>query len=433
MARDAALIRTVRRYVDTPPPALDGPDAAMLAYLGGFFSGEGCFGLTGLQPRAVIKLRRDDRSILEVFAARFGLGLVRDRPAYSGDNPSVTWTIGAPRELATAICLFDAAQLRGRKRREFEVWRQAAHERASARLARRPWDRAHVEDVAARLRALRPYRHPADVGSAVRAKAEHDARSAYADILRAFAAEMPGVAPTCTAYARAREEHPEWPTRNTITLAFGSWGAALRAAGLVQLSAQPRGPSKSSATRRSDGRPIAGTIPCMGRSTAELGPRSALEAQEFQPDLCWLLSRASYTLTTELTAAFEQLGLSPRAHCVLASAMTGDHTQTEIAKMVGLDKTTMVVTLDELEAAGLAERRPSPQDRRARVIAVTAAGKRKVREAQEIADDVRADVLSVLPEREREVFLEALTRLVSERLAEPVVCSQPIRRRAPRA
>jgi MarR family transcriptional regulator, transcriptional regulator for hemolysin len=171
----------------------------------------------------------------------------------------------------------------------------------------------------------------------------------------------------------------------------------------------------------------------MGRSTAELAPPPAPESQPLNADLCWLLSRASYTLTTELTAAFERLGLSPRAHCVLASAMTGDHTQTEIAKMVGLDKTTMVVTLDELEAAGLAERRPSPQDRRARVIAVTAAGKRKVREAQEIADRVRADVLSVLPEREREVFLEALTRLVSERLAKPVVCSQPIRRRAPRS
>jgi MarR family transcriptional regulator for hemolysin len=171
----------------------------------------------------------------------------------------------------------------------------------------------------------------------------------------------------------------------------------------------------------------------MGRSTAELAPPPALESEDFKPDLCWLLARASYTLTTELTAAFEGLGLSPRAHCVLAAAMSADRTQTEIARVVGLDKTTMVVTLDELEAAGLAERRPSPEDRRARVIAVTAAGKRKVREAQQIADRVRADVLSVLPERDRKVFLDALTRLVSDRLAEPVVCSQPVRRRAPRA
>src|SRR3954463_13738048 len=85
-------------------------------------------------------------------------------------------------------------------------------------------------------------------------------------------------------------------------------------------------------------------------------------------NLCWLLSRASYTLTTELTAALEDLGISPRAHAVLAAAGTGAYTQTELARAGGLDKTTMVVTLDELEAAGVAERRPSPTDRRARVV-----------------------------------------------------------------
>jgi MarR family transcriptional regulator, transcriptional regulator for hemolysin len=168
----------------------------------------------------------------------------------------------------------------------------------------------------------------------------------------------------------------------------------------------------------------------MGRS-AEMVPH-APETQEFSPDLCWLLSRASYTLTTELTAGLESIGVSPRAHCVLTAAMTGDHTQTELARMVGLDKTTMVVTLDELEAAGLAERRPSSEDRRARVIAVTKAGKRKVDEAEAIADRIRADVLSVLPEDERGVFLDALTRLVGGRLAQPVACSQTVRRRAPR-
>jgi hypothetical protein len=39
----------------------------------------------------------------------------------------------------------------------------------------------------------------------------------------------------------------------------------------------------------------------------------------------------------------------------------------------------------------------------------------------------------VLPARDRKVFLDALTRLVTERLSEPVACSQPVRRRAPRS
>jgi MarR family transcriptional regulator for hemolysin len=145
-------------------------------------------------------------------------------------------------------------------------------------------------------------------------------------------------------------------------------------------------------------------------------------------DLCWLLSRASHGLMTEFTAALEELGISPREHSVLVTAMTGDFTQTEIARMVGLDKTTMVVTVDELEMAGLAERRPSPTDRRARVIVVTDEGARYVREADKLLDQVRNDVLGVLEPDEREVFLRALGTLACGRLADPAACSQPVRR-----
>ena len=158
----------------------------------------------------------------------------------------------------------------------------------------------------------------------------------------------------------------------------------------------------------------------------------AASTQPLSTNLSWMLSHASYTLTTELTAALEQLGISPRAHCVLSAAATGEHTQTELAQMIGLDKTTLLVTLDELEAAGLAERRPSEKDRRVRVIAVTKAGESKLAEAEKIADRVQADVLEVLSPDERKVFVDALGRLVSDRLAKPVVCAHPVRRRAPR-
>ena len=172
----------------------------------------------------------------------------------------------------------------------------------------------------------------------------------------------------------------------------------------------------------------------MGQSVqlAPPPPPPPAEGEPIRGDLCWLLSRASYILTVEMTAALENLGVSPRAHCVLSAAMSGDHTQTELARMIGLDKTTMVVTLDELESAGLAERKPSKTDRRARVIGVTKAGERKVREAAAIANGIRADVLDVLPAEDREVFIASLTKLVSERLNEPVQCGQPVRRRAPR-
>jgi DNA-binding MarR family transcriptional regulator len=157
-----------------------------------------------------------------------------------------------------------------------------------------------------------------------------------------------------------------------------------------------------------------------------------VSAPPLSANLCWLLSTAAHSLTTEMTRAMEGLGVSPRGFSVLTTALSGAYTQTELARMIGLDKTTMVVTLDELEAAGLAERRPAPADRRARVIAVTEAGERRVREAEEIAARTNEDVLGVLDPDEREAFLGALMRLVGERLSEPVACVKPVRRRAPR-
>jgi MarR family transcriptional regulator, transcriptional regulator for hemolysin len=150
-------------------------------------------------------------------------------------------------------------------------------------------------------------------------------------------------------------------------------------------------------------------------------------------NLGWLLARASHSLATELTAALAELGVSPRAHCVLSTAMTGEYTQSALAQAVGLDKTTMVVTVDELEAAGLAERRPATGDRRARIVAVTKAGERKVAESREIVARIQEEVLASLPARERGIFVDALARLVGDRLSEPTECHPSVRRREPRA
>ncbi|RCG28546.1 MarR family transcriptional regulator [Sphaerisporangium album] len=145
-------------------------------------------------------------------------------------------------------------------------------------------------------------------------------------------------------------------------------------------------------------------------------------------DLTGLLAHAAHVLTTRLTAALAEIDSSPRAHCVLYHAMEAERTQIQIAEMTDLDKTTMVVTVDELEREGLAERRPSSTDRRARIVAVTPLGEENVRRGQEIVDRVHGEVLAALPEEQREVFVEALTSLVAGELAKPIECDKPVRR-----
>jgi len=146
------------------------------------------------------------------------------------------------------------------------------------------------------------------------------------------------------------------------------------------------------------------------------------------PDLSFLLTHAGHVLATQMTAAFAELGISPRGYCVLFHALETERTQIELAAIADLDKTTMVVTVDELEKAGLAERRPSSTDRRARVITVTDAGRQAVIEGTRIADRVHRDVLGALPEEQRGVLTDALTLLVNGHLSTPVESGRPVRR-----
>jgi DNA-binding MarR family transcriptional regulator len=127
------------------------------------------------------------------------------------------------------------------------------------------------------------------------------------------------------------------------------------------------------------------------------------------------------TLAAELAVALEPLGLASRGYCVLAAATEADRTQIELANLVGLDKTTMTVTVDRLEAAGLARRTPLSTDRRVKVVTVTPAGAQRVAEARKVIEQVQADVLARLPSGQRDALMKGLARLVRE----PFPCAAP--------
>jgi MarR family transcriptional regulator, transcriptional regulator for hemolysin len=155
---------------------------------------------------------------------------------------------------------------------------------------------------------------------------------------------------------------------------------------------------------------------------------STLTPPRTAPDLSFLLSHTSHVLNTRLTAALAEIGMTVRGHCVLMHALPGELTQIELAKLSDLDKTTMVVTLDELEAAGLAERRPAATDRRARIVVVTDEGRRVAAAGEQIVDRVHGEVLAALPAADRAVFASALVRLAAGYLATPAEGERPVRR-----
>jgi DNA-binding MarR family transcriptional regulator len=82
--------------------------------------------------------------------------------------------------------------------------------------------------------------------------------------------------------------------------------------------------------------------------------------------------------------------------------------QAALAELIGADKTRIISTLDELQQAGLITREPDPADRRTRLLALTAAGRRKHAAVQTDIQRNEDQVLATLPATVRQGFLRAL-------------------------
>ena len=204
-------------------------------YFAGFFSGEGSFRLGPRDAGFVIKVRRDDRPLLEAFQKRFGTGHVRDVGSHQPWSPAVVWTTTSAAGVLTGIALFEAAGLLGRKQRQFLAWSPGADAVAKAKIARVPVEASVVSASRLALDAATAYAAPdepirADPGYA-------DARTAFLDILRSWARSTDRPL-SCMAYETARAHNPHWPKRDTIAFAFGGWYEALRSAGLEDRAAR---------------------------------------------------------------------------------------------------------------------------------------------------------------------------------------------------
>jgi len=137
-------------------------------------------------------------------------------------------------------------------------------------------------------------------------------------------------------------------------------------------------------------------------------PSANVEVAEFAGQLFFRLWRASHT---RIAAALESIGLTPALFGLLniLGAREGAMQQ-ELGSAMGVDPSTMVSLIDELEFAGLAKRRPHPTDRRARAVAVTPKGRRVLERARKMAMQVEDEVLRGLTAAERRELLTLLRR-----------------------
>ncbi|HMG62422.1 MAG TPA: MarR family transcriptional regulator [Streptosporangiaceae bacterium] len=82
--------------------------------------------------------------------------------------------------------------------------------------------------------------------------------------------------------------------------------------------------------------------------------------------------------------------------------------QQEVALRLGVDRTTMVDLIDELEGKGLVQRRQDPADRRRNVVALTPAGTAALAAASRATQEAERRFLGSLPAPQAAAFRETL-------------------------
>ncbi|MEX5708246.1 MarR family transcriptional regulator [Parafrankia sp. FMc6] len=137
---------------------------------------------------------------------------------------------------------------------------------------------------------------------------------------------------------------------------------------------------------------------------------------EVRDDLCWIVGQIQHRYLAASASAVGGLPGGLKGFYVLDAAVGGTaHNQIEVARRFSIDRTVMVRLVDEMERAGLVERRPDPADRRARMIIATERG---IQEHERVRRQLRAvddHVLAPLAPADREVFT-GLARLVAAHL-----------------
>jgi MarR family transcriptional regulator, transcriptional regulator for hemolysin len=137
-------------------------------------------------------------------------------------------------------------------------------------------------------------------------------------------------------------------------------------------------------------------------------------ASEFLEALTKVSRKIRTTFNQQVTAH----GLTyPRARALFRLAARQNMTQSELAFELDLEQATMVRLLDRMEENGLIERHQDPNDRRAKLIVLTAHGMEQAVLVRSLAADMRSQIFEGINLAELRSAIDLLDR-VSENTAD---------------
>jgi DNA-binding MarR family transcriptional regulator len=142
--------------------------------------------------------------------------------------------------------------------------------------------------------------------------------------------------------------------------------------------------------------------------------KARASANNYERRLPILLRRAWFGLNQAFRRQIADTGMTPGQFTVLRTLTErGDLTQRELTEIMSSDANTIASVLSRLEKLGWITRETHERDRRANRMHLTAIGKLKFETARPVALALQKQILSALPDRERERFLKSLERVAA--------------------
>ena len=150
---------------------------------------------------------------------------------------------------------------------------------------------------------------------------------------------------------------------------------------------------------------------------ADIAPAPSSEFSTFVPNfmknLGFVVNKVGERINAQIELVTAPLGLNVRQYGLLLLLQNqGPQSQIVISQRTGLDRTSVMRTVDMLESRSLVRRDPDPTDRRKHSVVLTDAGNELLTQTLAKVRWAESEVTGVLSEHERKQLLSLLGRML---------------------
>ena len=126
----------------------------------------------------------------------------------------------------------------------------------------------------------------------------------------------------------------------------------------------------------------------------------------------FLLNRSAHRIRQMTEEALAPLNISPKHYGLMAVIQAnGPITQQALCEVLKVDRTTMVLLVDDAESKDIVIRNPHPTDRRCHLLSLSENGEKVYKNAHKLVKKVEDEFFSVLAEKEKEELIGLLGKL----------------------